>query len=67
MRFEDTAFDQLEGELNEDAAAPYPEDAGVVRTLDGEEVSDEFAQDAMNYRILLGKIDTVLERLSLDA
>lgn len=41
--------------------------AGTVRTLDGEEVGDEFLQDAMNYQILLGKIDTLLERLNLDA
>jgi ankyrin repeat/BTB/POZ domain-containing protein 1 len=40
---------------------------GVIRNLDGEEVGDEFAQDAMNYQILLGKIDTLLERLNLDA
>lgn len=40
---------------------------GVVRTLDGEEIDDEFAQDAMNYQILLGKIDTLLDRLKLDA
>jgi len=41
--------------------------AGVIRNLDGEEVGDEFAQDAMNYQILLGKIDSLLEKLNLDA
>lgn len=41
--------------------------AGAVRTLDGEPVSDEFLADAQNYQILLGKIDTLLERLNLDA
>ncbi|KAF1830357.1 ankyrin repeat and BTB/POZ domain-containing protein 1 [Decorospora gaudefroyi] len=41
--------------------------AGVIRNLDGEIVGDEFAQDAMNYQILLGKIDTLLEKLNLDA
>ncbi|KUI73320.1 BTB/POZ domain-containing protein 3 [Cytospora mali] len=41
--------------------------AGVVRTLEGEVVEDEFDLDAMNYQILLGKIDTLLERLKLDA
>ncbi|CAN9152319.1 unnamed protein product [Alternaria alternata] len=41
--------------------------AGVIRNLDGEEVGDEFAQAAMNYQILLGKIDTLLEKLNLDA
>jgi ankyrin repeat and BTB/POZ domain-containing protein 1 len=40
---------------------------GVVRTLDGEEVEDEFDEDAKNYQILLGKIDTLLDHLKLDA
>lgn len=40
---------------------------GEVRTLDGELAGDEFAGDAINYQILLGKIDTLLERLKLDA
>ncbi|CAN8100213.1 unnamed protein product [Discula destructiva] len=40
---------------------------GIVRTLEGEEVTDEFELDARNYQILLGKIDTLLERLKLDA
>ncbi|ROW10348.1 hypothetical protein VMCG_01984 [Cytospora schulzeri] len=41
--------------------------AGVVRTLEGEVVQDEFDLDAMNYQILLGKIDTLLDSLKLDA
>jgi ankyrin repeat and BTB/POZ domain-containing protein 1 len=41
--------------------------AGVVRTLDGEDVEDEFDEDAKNYQILLGKIDTLLDNLKLDA
>lgn len=41
--------------------------AGAVRTLDGEIAGDEFAQDAINYQILLGKIDRLLDNLSLDA
>lgn len=40
---------------------------GVVRTLDGEEVNDEFDLDAQNYQILLRKIDDMLEKLKLDA
>ena len=40
---------------------------GAVRTLDGEIAGDEFAQDAINYQILLGKIDRLLEGLKLDA
>jgi len=39
---------------------------GVVRTLDGEIAGDEFSQDAMNYQILLGKIETLMEGLGLD-
>jgi ankyrin repeat/BTB/POZ domain-containing protein 1 len=41
--------------------------AGVVRTLDGEVAGDERAADAINYQILLGKIDILLEKLKLDA
>jgi hypothetical protein len=40
---------------------------GAVRTLDGEIAGDEFAADAINYQILLGKIDALLEKLKLDA
>ncbi|KUL85442.1 hypothetical protein ZTR_06784 [Talaromyces verruculosus] len=39
----------------------------IIRTLDGAIVEDEFDQDAMNYRILLDKLDRLLERLNLDA
>lgn len=42
-------------------------DGGVVRTLDGEIVDDEFDLDAQNYQILLRKIDIMLEQLKLDA
>jgi len=41
--------------------------SGAVRTLDGELAGDEFAADAVNYQILLGKIDSLLEKLKLDA
>lgn len=40
---------------------------GVVRTLDGDVAGDEFAQDAMNYQILLGKLERLMENLGLDA
>ncbi|KAI1651049.1 uncharacterized protein F4817DRAFT_326603 [Daldinia loculata] len=40
---------------------------GVFRTLDGELVEDEFASDAVNYQLLLQKIDRMLEKLKLDA
>ncbi|CRG88898.1 Ankyrin repeat and BTB/POZ domain-containing protein 1 [Talaromyces islandicus] len=39
----------------------------VIRTLDGVIVEDEFDKDAINYRILLDKLDRLLERLDLDA
>lgn len=42
------------------------ETQGVVRTLDGDIVGDEFAQDAMDYQILLGKIEHLMENLGLD-
>jgi len=52
-----------------DREAPLPVEMpnGAVRTLDGEIAGDEFAADALNYQILLGKIDALLERLKLDA
>lgn len=40
---------------------------GTVRTLDGELVEDEFTSDAINYQVLLQKIDMMLEELKLDA
>ena len=40
---------------------------GEIKTLDGEIAGDEFAADAINYQVLLGKIDSMLERLKLDA
>ncbi|KAI9732017.1 MAG: hypothetical protein M1818_007612 [Claussenomyces sp. TS43310] len=48
-------------------AAPTTIINGEIRTLDGEIAGDEFASDAINYQVLLGKIDTLLERLKLDA
>jgi len=42
-------------------------DYGILRTLDGEIAGDEFLSDALNYQILLGKIDGLLESLKLDA
>ncbi|OWO99117.1 hypothetical protein B2J93_1915 [Marssonina coronariae] len=40
---------------------------GDIRTLDGETAGDEFAADAINYQVLLEKIDRLLEKLKLDA
>ncbi|KAM0323144.1 hypothetical protein ACHAQA_008994 [Verticillium albo-atrum] len=63
MRAEDS-----HAEMTESAAqAPLAEEGGGVKTLDGAVAEDEFASDAINYQILLGKIDTMLERLKLDA
>ena len=40
---------------------------GTITTLDGEMVGDELEGDAINYQILLRKIDGLLDRLKLDA
>ncbi|KAI1099582.1 hypothetical protein F4804DRAFT_321526 [Jackrogersella minutella] len=57
------------GELSAktDVAEILANSGGVVRTLDGELVEDEFESDAINYQLLLQKIDTMLEKLKLDA
>lgn len=44
-----------------------PSNNAAIRTLDGALAVDEFAADAVNSRVLLGKIDLLLERLRLDA
>lgn len=41
--------------------------AGAIKTLDGAVAPDEFEADAMNYEILLAKLDQILEKLNLDA
>ncbi|KAJ5180082.1 hypothetical protein N7492_003292 [Penicillium capsulatum] len=38
-----------------------------IRTLDGAIAEDEFSEDAMNYQILMEKLDALLEQLNLDA
>ncbi|KAJ5542676.1 hypothetical protein N7461_008679 [Penicillium sp. DV-2018c] len=38
-----------------------------IRALDGAVVEDEFSEDALNYEILLEKLDDLLERLNLEA
>ena len=38
----------------------------MMKTLDGDVAGDEFAQDAMKYRLLLGRIDLLMENLGLD-
>jgi len=48
-------------------SVPNPLMTGEIRTLEGDIAGDEFATDAFEYQVLLGKIDTLLERLKLDA
>ena len=55
----------IEGGVEANISNPFLE--GEIRTLDGEIAGDEFAADAINYQMLLGKIETLLERLELDA
>lgn len=39
----------------------------AIKTLDGQVAGDEFIKDAMNYQILMEKLDAILENLDLDA
>lgn len=48
-------------------SAEVPEHGPVFQTLDGEVTGDEFSKDAVNYQILMEKLDTLLENLNLDA
>ena len=62
---------QVEGmtygaKLGADGASQAEGEEGVI-ALNGQVVEDEFASDAINYQILLGKIDRMLESLKLDA
>ncbi|TEA10132.1 BTB/POZ domain-containing protein 3 [Colletotrichum sidae] len=60
-----------DGAAEEATAEPVVEDdqngQEGVKTLGGDMAEDEFASDAINYQILLGKIDTMLDSLKLDA
>ncbi|KAG2418972.1 hypothetical protein HFD88_002075 [Aspergillus terreus] len=42
-------------------------DDHIIRTLNGDIAVDEFDKDAMNYEILMEKLDRILENLNLDA
>ncbi|KAK1833159.1 hypothetical protein QBC39DRAFT_303488 [Podospora conica] len=75
LRFEGEGLEELlddrgdgEGEarLGESGARGRKLGEGM-RTLDGGVVGDEFESDAVNYHVLLDKIDAMLERLKLDA
>ncbi|KAF2434770.1 BTB/POZ domain-containing protein [Tothia fuscella] len=68
LRFEDAGIEEMMEEAEMDAAIKDSlEPEQVIRTLDGEDVEDEFAQDYHNYRMLSEKIDVLLEQLNLDA
>ncbi|EKD14692.1 uncharacterized protein L3040_000215 [Drepanopeziza brunnea f. sp. 'multigermtubi'] len=54
-----------ESNAPDSVSKPYPN--GQIRTLDGEVAGDEFAADAINYQVLLEKIDRLLDKLKLDA
>ncbi|GFF24480.1 BTB/POZ domain-containing protein 3 [Aspergillus udagawae] len=43
------------------------EQGPIIRTLDGEIAGDEFSKDAINYQILMEKLDRLLEELNLEA
>lgn len=55
------------GEAPERSAQPAHDHRPAVKTLDGQVAGDEFSKDAMNYQILMEKLDTVLENLDLEA
>lgn len=66
----DEGVDTVDEATGGDAVVEYPEGVkvpGGVRTLNGDVVEDEFASDAVNYQILLEKIERMLERLELGA
>lgn len=56
----------IPAEAAKDETAPAIPSTGIIRTLDGNVVADEFDSDALNYQILLLKIDQLLEKLGLD-
>ncbi|KAL7934177.1 hypothetical protein V8C35DRAFT_36460 [Trichoderma chlorosporum] len=74
LRFEDAGLEEMmdeDGEMSDQMVAALAngmaEVADGVGTLDGETAEDEFASDAINYQLLLQKIDAMLESLKLDA
>ena len=55
------------GRVDEDMSSENMTKNGTVRTLDGAIAGDELEKDAIDYQILLGKINGLLEKLKLDA
>ncbi|KAJ8121937.1 hypothetical protein ONZ43_g1740 [Nemania bipapillata] len=77
LRFEDAGLDEMldeGGEMDasivtasQETSSPTTLVGTGVRTLDGALAEDEFASDAINYEVLVQKIDMMLETLDLDA
>jgi hypothetical protein len=80
LRFEDAGLEEMMEETEADVATAEIDGDGqllgtdeqdilggsVMRTLDGDDV-DEFDEDARMYESLMAKLDSLLERLNLDA
>ncbi|CAG7927471.1 unnamed protein product [Penicillium olsonii] len=60
------ALDVSKGTSDPEVEAPQ-EQGPEIRALAGALVVDEFSEDALNYEILLEKLDVLLERLNLEA
>lgn len=60
-----------DGEGLPERLAPAPANGqshgSIIKTLDGAVVEDEISKDAINYQILMEKLDQILESLNLDA
>ncbi|KKZ59898.1 hypothetical protein EMCG_05284 [[Emmonsia] crescens] len=64
---EDEAIDVSDRESPQVIGLDSEDLSGAFRTLDGNVAGDEFARDAADYRILLDKLDRLLEKLDLEA
>jgi ankyrin repeat/BTB/POZ domain-containing protein 1 len=61
------ALDVSNGDITSQALQQSQGHHPEIRALDGAVVEDEFSEDAVNYEILLEKLDDLLERLNLEA
>jgi len=64
---QDLGFDDDFVDDDGEKPAPPPDKSTAIRALNGEIAADEFAADAINYQVLIDKIDMLLEKLRLDA
>ncbi|PHH89967.1 hypothetical protein CDD83_4828 [Cordyceps sp. RAO-2017] len=64
LRFEDAGLDDV---MADPAAADPAADPAALDPAAAAAADDDFASDAVNYHLLLGKIDAMLDRLKLDA